>query len=505
MARSPSSRDVEKGERVSDERPIPEVAAANGGGTDTRDNPYSSMLVVLAGGIAMALIIFAVGFTVNRDGGSGDGGAGGGSAGPVKVSLAEFSITQPLEVAPGGALEVVNDGSQVHNLVIDGDGKTADLASGEAETLTVDLDEGEYDVYCAIAGHRDAGMEGTLTVSASGGSSAQAADGMDPAQHAADDGNIDWNAMDVAMEESFQPFLDVVASGEPNTEGLGGQDLEPTIAADGFKEWTLTAEVVDWEVSPGQTVKAWTYNGTVPGPTLRGEVGDKIRVRLVNKLPMGTDVHMHGMILPNEMDGVAPITQELVKPGEEFVYEYEVTEPAVAMYHPHHHGQMQVPNGMWGAMIFSPKGGGGSADYTIPRGRTISGVEIPADLEIAQEHNMVLNDAGVIGLSLNGKSFPATAPYAVKKGDWVLVNYYNEGYTYHPMHLHQFPQLVVARDGIPLESPYFADTVTVGPGERYTVLFNAKAAGVWVWHCHILNHAENDEGMFGMVTAVKVD
>ena len=48
-------------------------------------------------------------------------------------------------------------------------------------------------------------------------------------------------------------------------------------------------------------------------------------------------------------------------------------------------------------------------------------------------------------------------------------------------------------------------TISVGPGERYTVLFNAAQAGVWVWHCHILNHAENDEGMFGMVTAVKVD
>lgn len=468
-----------------------------------QDNPYSAMLVVLAGGVAMALIIFAVGFAMNRD---GSGGASGGSAAaPVPVSLTEFSITDPLEVAPGGQLAVTNDGAQVHNLVIEGDGQTADLGSGQSETLTIDLAEGEYTVYCSIAGHRDAGMEGTLTVSGSAspapsGSNGDAAGG---GHHTGD--NIDWNAMDVAMEESFQPFLDMVTSGEPNTEGIGGQDLEPTISADGYKEWTLTAEVTEWEVSPGKTVEAWTYNGTVPGPTLRGEVGDKIRVRLINKLPMGTDVHMHGMILPNEMDGVAPITQDLIMPGEEFVYEYEVTAPAVAMYHPHHHGQMQVPNGMWGAMIFSPPGGGGSADYAIPRGRTVSGVEIPADLQVAQEHNMVLNDAGVIGLSLNGKSFPATEPYAVKQGDWVLVNYYNEGYTYHPMHLHQFPQLVVARDGIPLDSPYFADTLTVGPGERYTVLFQASAPGVWVWHCHILNHAENDEGMFGMVTAVKVD
>lgn len=459
------------------------------------------MLVVIAGGLAMALVIFAIGFAVNRDG-DGEGG-GAAAAAAVPVSLTEFDITQPLEVAPGGSLAVTNDGSQVHNLVIEGGGRTSDLSSGGSETLAVDVEPGEYEVYCSITGHRDSGMEGTLTVAADAALVTEAAGGGATAAHHGED--TDWEAMDASMEESFTPFLDMVASGEPNTEGLGGQDLEPTITADGYKEWTLTAEIVEWEVSPGETVEAWTYNGTVPGPTLRGEVGDKIRVRLINELPMGTDVHMHGMILPNEMDGVAPITQELVKPGEEFVYEYEVTEPAVAMYHPHHHGQMQVPNGMWGAMIFSPKGGGGSADYTIPRGRTISGVEIPADLQVAQEHNMVLNDAGVIGLSLNGKSFPATQPYAVKQGDWVLINYYNEGYTYHPMHLHQFPQLVVARDGIPLDQPYFADTISVGPGERYTVLFNASQAGVWVWHCHILNHAENEDGMFGMVTAVKVD
>jgi manganese oxidase len=251
-------------------------------------------------------------------------------------------------------------------------------------------------------------------------------------------------------------------------------------------------------------VKAWTYNGTVPGPTLRGEVGDRIRIKVINDLPMGTDVHMHGMVLPNDQDGVAPLTQELIGPGEEYVYEYDVVEPAVAMYHPHIHGQEAVPNGMWGAMIFSPEGGGGSGDYVIPRGRTISGVEIPEDLEVAQEENMVLNDAGVIGLSLNGKSFPATEPYALEEGDWMLVHYYNEGLQIHPMHLHQFPQLVVARDGIPLDSPWWADTVNVAPGERWSVLFQAKSPGVWVWHCHILTHAERKDGMFGMVTAIAV-
>jgi FtsP/CotA-like multicopper oxidase with cupredoxin domain len=118
---------------------------------------------------------------------------------------------------------------------------------------------------------------------------------------------------------------------------------------------------------------------------------------------------------------------------------------------------------------------------------------------------MVLNDAGVIGLSLNGKSFPATQPYTGNVGDWVLVNYFNEGTQIHPMHQHQFDQIVVAKDGFVLDAPYATDTINVAPGERYTVLMQLSDPGVWVWHCHILPHVEQDTGMFGMVTAFIVE
>ena len=77
---------------------------------------------------------------------------------------------------------------------------------------------------------------------------------------------------------------------------------------------------------------------------------------------------------------------------------------------------------------------------------------------------MVLNDAGVIGLTLNGKSFPATAPIVANEGDWIQVTYYNEGLQVHPMHLHGFEQIVIAKDGEPLDHPYAADTILVGPG-----------------------------------------
>lgn len=131
------------------------------------------------------------------------------------------------------------------------------------------------------------------------------------------------------------------------------------------------------------------------------------------------------------MDGVAPLTQKLIKSGETFIYEFEAVNPAVGMYHAHHHGHMQIPNGMFGVFIIG--------ETPVPRGQTISGITIPEDLEVTHEIPMVLNDAGVIGLSLNGESFPATEPHVGTVGDWVVVHYYNEGLQIHPMHQHQFP------------------------------------------------------------------
>ena len=193
------------------------------------------------------------------------------------------------------------------------------------------------------------------------------------------------------MEESMLAF-------PAQTEGLGNQAFEPTILDDGTKEFHLAAAITDWEVEPGKMVEAWTYNGMVPAPKIQVEVGDKVRMVVENQLPMGTDLHWHGVKVPNNMDGVAPLTQPLIKSGESFVYEFTIREPMVAMYHAHHHGQMQVPNGMFGTFM--------AGEVAMPVGQTISGVEIPTDLVVSQEIPMVLNDAGVIGLSLNGKSFP---------------------------------------------------------------------------------------------------
>lgn len=396
----------------------------------------------------------------------------------VEVELTEFTIRGDLTVPAGAVvLNVTNRGSVAHNLGLVGGPSTPDIAPGESARLDLgELADGAYDLICAVPGHKEAGMHATLTVGEGGTHTAH--------------GAIDYAALDAAMRDSIVRF-------PAATEGRGNQPLEPEILADGTKHYELTVALVQWEVEPGRVVEAWAYNGQVPGPAIKVDVGDRVEVEVHNELPMGTDVHFHGIIVPNEMDGVAPLTQTLIEPGQTFTYEFEAVEPAVSMYHAHHHAQMQVPNGLFGTFIIG--------DLPLPTGRTIGGREIPAQLSIATELPMVVNDAGVIGFSLNGKSFPATEPLVLQQGDWFVVHYYNEGLQIHPMHLHGFPQLVFGKDGFPLDEPYWVDTLNVAPGERYSVLAHADAPGVWVWHCHILNHVEREEGMFGMVTAVIVE
>jgi manganese oxidase len=442
----------------------------------------------------VALVLSAGALIIAAGSGSGPAAEPAATAAEtVEVELSEFAISPAnIEIAAGGTLVVTNAGGIDHDLALVGtDVATPMLGAGESHTLDLgDLAPGVYDVICTVSGHDTAGMSATVTVLGEGGG-----DAADHASHGGDAADEDWDALDQAMHDS-------IAAYPAETEGAGNQLLEPEeVLEDGTKVFRLVAEIFDWEVEPGRIVQAWGYNRQVPGPMIKVDVGDNVQVIVENELPMGTDVHWHGVRVPNDQDGVAPLTQPLIASGETFVYEFEAKEPSIGMYHPHHHGQMKLPNGMFGVFQIGELG----TDHPLPTGRTISGKEIPDEIDIVAEVPMVLNDAGAIGYSINGKGWPATEPIVVDEGDWFVVHYYNEGLQIHPMHLHQMPQLVFAKDGFALEAPQWEDTVNIAPGERYSVLVQATDPGAWAFHCHILTHAERHEGMFGMVTALIVN
>lgn len=464
-----------------------------------RVNAFSifAALAGLGGFLLAALAVVVVSLS-DDDGAAVAAGSGDSAAQMVHVraELSEFAIDVPDEIPVGAMLDVVNVGTAEHDLRVRGtDLFTPVLTQGETAMLDLSgLAPGTYELVCEVPGHEASGMVTQITISETASVPSDVTVG-------AGSGGHDAHGPDMSPEEAArldQLMLDTLAAFPADTGGFGNQPLEPvSVDDDGTMVFELVAEIAPWEVEPGRVVDAWTYNGTVPGPWIHLEVGDRARFVVTNDLHLGTDVHWHGITVPNDMDGVGGLTQDLIAPGETFEYEFTVVEPMVGMYHAHAHGYKKVPNGMLGAFTVG--------QMELPLGQTISGVEIPDEIDIALEFPMILNDAGVIGYSLNGKSFPATEPYVLQEGEWMLTHYMNEGLQVHPMHLHGVRQLVVARDGMPLSDPFWVDTLNVAPGERFTVLVQATEPGVWVWHCHVLTHAERSDGMFGMVTALIVE
>ncbi|MEV0351578.1 multicopper oxidase family protein [Nonomuraea sp. NPDC050680] len=99
----------------------------------------------------------------------------------------------------------------------------------------------------------------------------------------------------------------------------------------------------------GTTVRTWSYDGRIPGRPIRVNAGEVIRTRLVNRLPTDTTIHWHGLALRNDADGVPGVTQQPVKTGSEFVYEFTAPHPGTFWFHPH--SGTQLDRGLYAPLI----------------------------------------------------------------------------------------------------------------------------------------------------------
>lgn len=323
-----------------------------------------------------------------------------------------------------------------------------------------------------------AGAAGVAAISRPGGVRAQ---DMEQTEEATAAAQTDWQAINQHHQEGVDIFLNNIGQ-EPDFWRT--TPLEPTMDGD-VKVFEIVCQEIDWETMPGTSFPAMAYNGTVPGPTIRVTEGDRVRVNVTNEMNESTSIHWHGLLLPNNMDGVPFVTQPPIDPGQTFTYEFTARNSGSHMYHSHHNAAEQVTRGLLGAFIIDP------ADKS-------------REPEVTADYVFVLNDSS-LGFTINGRGFPYTQPIAAKLGDKIRIRYMNEGLIIHPMHLHGIPQLVFAKDGFYLPAPYMCDTLNIAPGERYDVLVDCTEPGLWAFHCHILNHAESRNGMFGMVTVLVVE
>jgi FtsP/CotA-like multicopper oxidase with cupredoxin domain len=143
-----------------------------------------------------------------------------------------------------------------------------------------------------------------------------------------------------------QPAL-AVSDGSPYTVPLV-DDVNPD---PDIVETTIVAQAAGVDIGTGADVSVLTFNGTIPGPEFRLKVGDTVIVHFRNEIAHATGIHWHGIELANASDGT-PLTQNMVAPGDEFLYKFKVTRPGVYWYHPHHHSSTnQVFKGMYGSII----------------------------------------------------------------------------------------------------------------------------------------------------------
>ena len=259
----------------------------------------------------------------------------------------------------------------------------------------------------------------------------------------------------------------------------------PYKMVDGWKEFHLIAEVVETELVPGRKMHAWGFNGSIPGPTIEVNQGDKVRVVFENRLPEMTAVHWHGFEVPMEMDGSVGLGQDPVPPGGKFVYEWELHQAGTFFYHSHF--AMQEMMGMLGMFIMHPK------EPFEPHCDRDFGV-------ILQEWALLPNNTVPNTLSMefnwltfNGKSGPNTTPMIVKQGERVRIRIINIGMDHHPIHLHGMQFVVTGTEGGrgPVQGWVNQNTVLVGVAQARDIEFDAKYVGDWMLHCHLPHHMMN--------------
>jgi len=245
-------------------------------------------------------------------------------------------------------------------------------------------------------------------------------------------------------------------------------------------EFTIIAEDDKiMEVSLGVFYNVWTFNGTVPGPTIRATEGDMVRINFINNGSKSHTMHFHG-IHPAEMDGVF----EPVGPGGgQFTYEFEAGPVGVHPYHCHMMPlEEHIVHGLYGVYIVDPKEGRAPADEMV---MVLNGLDTDFDTEnnfyaantipfYYQHHPIQINTDELIRV------------YVVNMVEFDPVN---------NLHLHGnlYHYYPTGTDTVP---SFYTDMITLSQTERGIMEFEYYYPGKYLFHAHKVEFSE--KGWIGM-------
>jgi FtsP/CotA-like multicopper oxidase with cupredoxin domain len=295
---------------------------------------------------------------------------------------------------------------------------------------------------------------------------------------------------------------------EPPTEDLTCSTPGDTAAAD------VTITTKDAVIQPAEGVSfiAWTYDGDVPGPVIRMNIGDTKRVKLVNESPRPASLHFHGVTYSDTDDGSPEHPESMVNPGCAHVYTITANQPGVWAYHSHRDPRVEMARGLHGAIVV-PFPGEAAADheYVVYMGQLgIEGEGGGGEAEEADEGGqeaaffMTLNgrpngDAEVIALEGGAYTVTTGAKAEARVGErvrWRVVNVSpDDPHTFH-LHGHRWCDRGGVMDsggGCPAGS-LPVDNVDIFPAQGISFEFVEDNPGEWMYHCHIVDHVV--DGMY---------
>jgi FtsP/CotA-like multicopper oxidase with cupredoxin domain len=237
-----------------------------------------------------------------------------------------------------------------------------------------------------------------------------------------------------------------------------------------LREWSLVALDKEVEVAPGVKFAAWTYNGRIPGPTLRAREGEKLRIRFGNGSAHPHTIHFHG-IHPAEMDGVPGVGPSAIQPGKTVTYEFDAEPFGLHLYHCHTLPLADhIAKGLYGAFIVDPRKGRPKADELV----------------------MVMNgfdtnfDRGNEVYAVNSIPFAyMDEPIRVKRNSPVRIYLVNvlEFDLVNSLHIHaNFFQYFPT--GTSLEPTEYTDIVMQCQGQRGILELRFPHAGKFMFHAH---------------------
>ncbi len=241
-----------------------------------------------------------------------------------------------------------------------------------------------------------------------------------------------------------------------------------------LREYEIYAADREIEIAPGLFFPAWTYNGQVPGPTIRATEGDRVRVTFKNVGSHPHTMHFHGWH-PPAMDGA--LAGQEVQPGETFVYEFDADPFGLHLYHCHTVPlKRHIHKGLYGAFIIDPRGGRPPADEMV---MVMNGFDTNFDAE---------NDVYAVNTIANAYM---NAPIRVEVGRLVRVYLINltEFDLLNSFHLHGM-FFDVYRTGTSLTPHDRTDTVMLCQGERAVLETTFRYPGDFMFHAHQSEFAE---------------